>query len=46
MKTSIKIRALALAASFLVTTTIVHLIAGYALPEESAAVVAQLTPGR
>lgn len=46
MKTSLKTRALALAASFLVTTTIVHLIASYALPEESAAVLAQLTPRR
>lgn len=46
MKTSLKIRTLALAASFLVTTTIVHLIASYALPEEPAAVLSQLTPRR
>ena len=41
MKTSLKTRALALVASFVVTTTMLHLIAGYALPEESAAVLAQ-----
>lgn len=46
MRTSLKTRAIALVAAFFVTTTIVHLIAGYALPEEPAAVLAQLAPGR
>ena len=46
MKTSLKTRALALAASFVVTTTMVHLIASYALPEEPAAVLAQAAPRR
>ena len=46
MKTSLKTRAIALVAAIFVTTTIVHLIANYALPEEQAAVLAQLTPGR
>ena len=36
MKTSLKTRALALVASFLVTATMVHLIASYALPEGPA----------
>ena len=46
MKTSLKTRAVALVASFFVTTTIVHLIANYALPEEPATVLAQFTPPR
>ena len=46
MKTSLKTRAIAVVASFFVTTTIVHLIASYALPEEPATVLAQLTPRR
>jgi hypothetical protein len=44
MKTSPKTRALALVASLLVTTTMVHLIASYALPETPAPVLAQATP--
>ena len=46
MKTSLKIRAFALVASLFVTMTIVHLIASYALPEEQAAVLAQLAARR
>ena len=46
MKTSLKTRVIALVASVFVTTTIVHLIANYALPEEPAAVLAKLTPER
>ena len=46
MKTSLKTRALALVASFVVTTTMLHLIAGYAFPEQPAAVLAQsASPG-
>ena len=41
MKTSLKTRVLALVASVLVTTTIVHVIANYALPEGPAPVLAQ-----
>jgi hypothetical protein len=44
MKTSLRTRAVALVASFLVTTTIVHLIANYALPEDTAPVLAQAAP--
>ncbi len=44
MKTSLKTRALALVASFLVTATMVHLIASYALPEGPAPVLAQTAP--
>ncbi len=44
MKTSLKTRALTLVASFLVTTTMVHLIANYAIPEATAPVLAQATP--
>jgi hypothetical protein len=44
MKTSLKTRTLALVTSIFVTTTMVTLIAGYALPEEPAAVLAQATP--
>jgi hypothetical protein len=44
MKTSLTTRALALAASFLVTSTMVHLIASYAIPEATAPVLAQATP--
>lgn len=43
MKTSLKTRALALVASIVVTTTMLHLIASYALPEVPAAVLAQAT---
>ena len=43
MKTSLETRALALVASILVTTTMVHLIASYALPEATAPVLAQAT---
>ena len=44
MKTSLKTRALALVASILATTTMVHLIASYAHSEEPAPVLAQATP--
>lgn len=44
MKTSPETRAAALVASLLVTFTVVHLIANYALPEEPASVLAQATP--
>lgn len=44
MKTSLRTRAAALVASIFVTFTIVHLIAGYALPEEPAVELAQATP--
>lgn len=44
MKTSFKTRVLALVASVLVTTTIVNLIAVYALPTQPAPVLAQATP--
>jgi hypothetical protein len=46
MTTSLKTRALALVASIAVTTTMLHLIAGYALPEEPAAVLAQAASRR
>lgn len=44
MKTSLKTRCAALVASMLVTFTLVHLIANYALPEEPAPVLAQALP--
>ena len=44
MTTSLKTRAFALVASIVVTTTMVHLIASYALPEEPAPVLAQAAP--
>ncbi|MCW5633619.1 MAG: hypothetical protein KIT17_09800 [Rubrivivax sp.] len=43
MKTSLTTRAAALVASLLVTFTLVHLIAGYALPEEPAPLLAETT---
>jgi hypothetical protein len=43
MKTSLKTRAFALVASIVVTTTMLHLIASYALPEEPAPVLARAT---
>lgn len=46
MKTSLKTRAIAFVAALFVTTTIIHTIASYALPEEPAVVLAQVTPGR
>lgn len=42
MNTSLKTRALALVASLVFTTAMVHLIANYALPEQPAAVLAKL----
>lgn len=44
MNTSLKTRALSLVASFLVTTTVVHLIVNYAHPEAPAPVLAQAAP--
>jgi hypothetical protein len=43
MKTSLKTRALALVASFVVTTMMLHLIVNYAHPEQPSAVLAQAT---
>lgn len=44
MKTSLKSRAAALAASVFVTFMVAHLIANYALPEPPAVELAQATP--
>lgn len=44
MTTSLKTRAFALVASIFVTTGLLHLIAGYALPEQPAPVLAQAAP--
>ena len=44
MKTSTTARIAALAASILVTFATAHLIAGYALPEVQATVLAQAEP--
>jgi len=41
MKTSLKVRALALLGSILVTSAMVQLTAGYALPEQPATRLAQ-----